>query len=247
LIKEVEFASRIAFVSSVIGLLYALRFNVNNLKEIIPILVCLGIAWSSSISLGYQFPIFFSTGIILSFFLCVGSDLKQFSKFYFWIGLPICLVAFSYNYRPYRESIVMELNYSLSSVSPKLNYIRTSKANFEKYTELKKLINSYGENFIVAPSFPMANYVFNEQSELSADWLIETEVARRQEMFIRLAASKKNFVFLEKSFLQKEEFMPEKKEQFSSIGAFVYEKFELIAETKHFLVYNSIKSNEKLP
>ena len=245
--KEFLIASRIAFVAVVIALFYRLEFRLVNLSKVAPIAVTLGIAWSSSISLGYQFPILFASGIILSFLILVGEDLKKYSKYYLWIAVPVCLIAFSYNYRPYRETTIPNLKYSLESVSPKLKYIKTNKSNFEKYSELKKLIEKYGENFIVAPNIPMANYLFSHHSELPADWLIETEVARRQKMFIRLAASKKNFVFLEKSFLQKEECMPEKKENFSSIAAFIYNKFRLIEETNHFLIYNSISKNEKLP
>ena len=246
-VKEIEIASRIAFVSALFGLVFSFGFKLENTQKLAPVLVGLGIAWSSSISLGYQYPIFFSTGIVLCIIVTVGQEIREYSKYFASVSILVCAIAFSYNYRPYRESVITELTYSLDTVSPKLKYIKTSKTNFQKYSELKKLINTYGKNFIVAPSFPMANYVFDEQSQLPADWLIETEVGRRQEMFIRLAASKDNFVFLEKSFLEKEEFMPEKKEQFSSIGAFIYEKFNLVAETKYFLVYNSIKNNEELP
>jgi hypothetical protein len=247
LFKEVHIASRIGFVAVVIALLYRFEFRRENLLNLMPIVVTLGIAWSCSISLGYQFPIFFSTGIILSFLILVGEDLKTYSKYYLWIALPVCIIAFSYNYRPYREATIPNLKYALDSISPKLKYIKTNRSNFEKYSELKKLIEKYGENFIVAPNIPMANYLFNHQSELPADWLIETEVARRQKMFIRLASERKNYVFLEKSFLEREECMPENKEKFSSIAAFIYNNFDLIEETNYFLIYNSIKKNETLP
>lgn len=163
------------------------------------------------------------------------------------MAMPICCIAFSYNLKPYREAEIFSLKYSLESVSPKLKYIKTNKANFEKMTELKNLVAKYGENFIVAPNIPMANYLFNSQSELPADWIIETEVGRRQKLFIRLASDKKNYIFLEKSFLQHEEFMPEKVEDFSSISAFIYKKFNRIGETKYFLIYNALKKNEALP
>jgi hypothetical protein len=93
----------------------------------------------------------------------------------------------------------------------------------------------------------MANYLFNDTSELPADWVIETEVNRKQKMFITLASDKKNYIFLEKSFLHHEEFMPDDPEKFSSISNFIYKKFNLIEETNYFMVYNSLKKNEKLP
>lgn len=246
-VNGIEMATRMLFVATVFGAAFAYGFQRDQLQRVAPVVVVLGIAWSSSISLGYQFPIFCTTGILLGFLVTVGEHLTSYSKYYVWIALPVFIFACSTNVRPYREANIQDLRYSLDSISPKLRYIKSSKSNFEKYTELKNLIDKYGENFIVAPSFPMANYLFNDQSELPADWLIETEVGRRQKMFIRLAAEKKNFVFLEKSFLQREEFMPERKELFSSIATFINQKFVLVDETNHFLIYNSIKKNEKLP
>ena len=247
LVKKIEFASRIAFVATAFALIYYLEFQFKNLQKAMPIIVLLGIAWSSSISLGYQFPIFFATGIMASFFILTGNSLKLFSKLYFWIALPVCLVALSYNYRPYREQNIFDLTHSLENISPKLKYIKTNKTNFEKYSELKQLIEKYGDNFIVAPNIPMAHYLFGYQSKLPADWLIETEVARSQKMFIRLASDKKNYIFLEKSFLQHEEYMPENRAEFSSISEFIYQHFRCIGQTKHFFIYHSLKDNEALP
>ncbi len=245
--KEIEIASRVGFVASIFALIYASAFDLKKIKTLAPVLVILGIAWSSSISLGYQFPIFFATGIIATFVVLMGNELKSYSKYYFWIALPVCMIALSYHYKPYREAAIFSLNHSLVTVSPKLKYIKTTKDNFEKYVELKKLIAKYGENFIVAPNMPMANYIFNQQSELPADWLIETEVARSQKMFIRLAADKKNYIFLEKSFLNHEAFMPADRVKHSSITEYIHQHFNCIEETQHFLIYNALKKNETLP
>jgi len=239
--KKIELASRIAFDAALIALIYGIGFKVENLRKYFPVAVSLGIAWSSSISLGYQFPVLFSTAIVLGFIVLIEKNLKMHPQYYLWIAVPVCITAFSYNLKPYREPNIFDLKYPLESISSKLKFIKTSKSNFEKYSELKQLVAKYGENFIVAPNIPMANYLFNDQSELPADWIIETEVGRRQNLFIRLASEKKNYIFLEKSFLQHEEFMPEDKEKFSSIAAFIYKNFNQIDQTSHFLVYNALK------
>lgn len=247
LFKEIPFASRIAFDASVLAVLYAFVFDKKTIAYLSPILVSLGIAWSSSISMGYPYPILCSTAIILSFIVLMEKHIIIQSKWYFWIALPVCLMAFSYNYRPYREATIFNLHYSLESISPKLRFIKTNKQSFEKYSELKKLISKYGENFIVAPNIPMANYLFNNQSQLPADWIIETEVNRQKKKFIKIASDKKNYIFLEKSFLEKEECMPEIASNFSSISWFIYTKFNKIDETKYFIIYNSLMKNERIP
>ena len=247
LFKEMQIASRIAFDGGIMAVIYAFGFDKKKLADIAPFAVALGIAWSCSISLGYPYPILFATGIIWTFVALIGKDLNINRKQYFWIALPLCLIAMSYHLRPYRETGIFTLNQSLETISPKLKYIKTNKDSFEKYSELKMLIGKYGENFIVAPNIPMANYLFNDQSELPADWIIETEIDSRQKEFIRLAANKKNYIFLEKSFLNREECMPEKREAFSSISYFIYKKFNLIGETKHFMIYNSLQKDARLP
>jgi len=246
LMGEIRIASRIAFDAVVIALAYALWMQ-KSLKQLLPVMVALGIAWSSSISLGYQYPILFATGIVLGFVILVGNDLPLSSKLYFWIALPICLIAFSYNYLPYRQTNIFTLKFALEEVSPKLKFIKTNKDSFEKYIELKGLVAKYGENFIVAPNVPMANYLFNDQSELPADWIIETEIDNQQKRFIKLAAAKKNYIFMEKSFLNRELYVQQNLSEFSSIAVFISNKFNLIEETKHFMIYNALKNNERLP
>ncbi|MNY17585.1 hypothetical protein D3C86_1509100 [compost metagenome] len=110
------------------------------------------------------------------------------------------------------------------------------------------MIEKYGNRYIVAPSFPMAHYVFNTQSVLPADWLTNNEVNRDPSRFLKIASEKENFIFLEKSFLDgSEEFMFDKKEDFSVIAVYIYKNFKKIDETRHFIIYNTIEKNEEFP
>ncbi|OOV13054.1 hypothetical protein BXU10_23720 [Flavobacterium sp. LM4] len=240
-IHKIEIGSRIAFIACIIALLYVLLYKKKTISFVFPILILLAIAWSTSISWGYPFPILFATGIILSFIVLIKDELLIQPKYYFWICLPLCTAAFAYNIKPYRETNIFELKYSLESVSPKLKFIKTNKKNFEKHMELKLLISKYGQNYIVAPSLPLANYLFNNQSKLPGDWIINTEINRQFGLFIKLASNKKNYIFLEKSFLNHEECVGPKLNDFSSIGVYIYKNFNQIENTKYFIVYNSEK------
>jgi hypothetical protein len=245
--NEIPLASRIVFDACIIAVFYAYFFQKKSLLFIAPIIVSLGIAWSASISMGYPYPILHSTGIIVSFLVLMKNEFKLNKVSYFVIAFIICLIAVSYNLKPYREQNIFKLTHSLETVSHKLKYIKTNKNSYEKYTELKQLVNQYGENFIVAPSLPIANYLFNSQSELPSDWITENEVNRQQSRYIKLASNPKNYIFLEKSFLNHEEFVPQKLENFSSIAVFIHQNFNCIGETNHFLIYNRIKTDKKLP
>jgi hypothetical protein len=244
LFGEIREASRIAFDAAIVGVACAFLER-KDWTFIAPFLVTLGIAWSCSISLGYDYPILFATGILLAFLVYAEINIKP--NYYLWIALPVCAIALAFNIKPYRDANIFTLQYPLDAVSPKLIGIKTSKDYQEKHLELKNLVAQYGKNFIVAPSLPMAHYLMGTQSKLPADWIIETEIDQQQKRILTLAADKNNYVFLEKSFLNHEAYVQDNLAEFSSVGVFIHDKFNKIAETKHFIIYNSLKADERLP
>lgn len=246
LINKFFAASFLAFDAAVIALLYSYFEKKKTISYLFPLVVLIAISWSVSISLGYQTTLLFATGIILNFITLFENEVSINPKKYILIGLPLCLVAFASNKNPYHEDSILELNYSLESISPKLKYIKTKKETFEKHLELKQLIKKYGENYIVAPSMPMANYLFNTQSQLPGDWLLDHEIDGQNERFIKICSNKKNYIFIEKSFVTGEDFK-ESTIKASPTAWYIYKKFNKIDTTKYFIVYNSIKTNEKLP
>jgi hypothetical protein len=238
---------RMAFDASCIGVFYLFFFKNKTIQYITPLIVLLSISWSVSISLGFPSPTLFSTGIILSFLLFIIEVYIPNRKLILFISIIICLTAFSFSEYQYREDSIFKLKYSLDEISPKLKYIKTKKATFEKHLELKNLIVKYGENFIVAPNFCQANYIFNHQSELPSDWIIDTEINRKVANLIRLSSDPKNYIFMEKSFVNFEDFPKEETPKTSSVAWFIYKKFQPLEETNYFIVYNSIKKDEELP
>lgn len=246
---NVLIASRIGLLCCISSLLYLVQYNLESIKQYSVVLLMLGISWCTSISLGYPFPIFFSTGIILSIIYLFQEELFYLKrkKVLTILCTIVTFIAFSYNYRPYREKNIFELTYSLDSISPKLKYFKSSKEKRDKLLELKSLIKKYGERYIVAPNIPITHYLFNTKSVLPADWIINTEVGKNPKLFISIASNKKNYIFLEKSFFEKEELMAATKEDFSIISSYIYKNFKKIGETKYFIIYNGIEKNEVIP
>jgi len=246
LINEFFIASFLAFDATLIALLYSYFEKKKTINYLFPLVVLIGISWSVSISLGYQTTLLFATGIILTFITLLENEVSINPKKYILVGLPICLVAFASNKNPYREDSIFELNYSLESISPKLKYIRTKKETFEKHQELKQLIKKYGENYIVAPSMPMSNYLFNTQSQLPGDWLLDHEIDSQNNRFIKICSDKKNYIFIEKSFVNGEDFKKSTIKA-SPTAWHIYKNFNKIEETNYFIIYNGLKINETLP
>lgn len=246
---NVLIASRVGFLCCISSLFYLIEYNLESFKKYSVVILFLGISWCTSISLGYAYPIFFSTGIILSIIFLFQNELEMLKqkKTLTVMSFLLSIIAFSYNLKPYREKNIFELTYSLDSISPKLKYFKSSKEKKEKLLELKSLVNKFGNRYIVAPNIPIAHYLFDTKSLLPADWLINTEVGKKPKLFITIASNKKNFIFLEKSFLQGEECMTNNKDGFSVISSYIYKNFKKIDETKYFIIYNGIEKNEVIP
>ncbi|MES2574147.1 MAG: hypothetical protein V4572_04350 [Bacteroidota bacterium] len=246
--KERE-ASMIFYVTCCLSIAYYYFFIQKSIKFIVPILLTLLIVWSTAISVGYPFTMLFSTGMIASFIILFYKEIPKFKYGHFLshsIIISISFISFASNRNPYRDSSFKELNYPLESISPKLKYIKTDKDTFERHNEIKQLITKYGKNFIVAPSEPMTNYVFDSQSKLPADWIITNEVMGRERLFIKLAANKKSYIFIEKEYIVDKPYV-NYNILYSGITSFIYENFNKIDETKHYLVYNSLQHDKKLP
>ncbi len=249
LFQNVRQASLIFFATCWLSLVYYFFFIKNDIKFITPILLSLLIAWSTAISVGYPFTMLFSTGMIASFIILFYSEIPKFKHnktLYYSIIFGVSIISFLSNKNPYRDSSLLDLNYSLDSISPKLKYIKTDKETFEKHNEIKQLIKKYGKNFIVAPDTPMANYIFDTQSKLPADWIITNEVMGRESLFIKLAANKKNYIFIDKEYIFNKPYI-NYEILYSGITTFIYENFNKIDQTKHYLVYNSLRDDKKLP
>ncbi len=247
--REFLFASRIAMLSTVFAVISKVIKDWKDFTYFLPILLVLLIAWSCSISMGYNYPILFSTGIILSITVLFTEELDKIynQKVFLLSGSIILVLAYSLNLRPYREKPFSELKYSLTDVSPKLQYLMTNKDNKDKLLNLKSLIKKYGDNYIVAPSFPMAHYTFDTQSVLPADWLTNNEINRDPERILKIAEKKENFIFFEKSFLEGEEFMFDNRDDFSMTAMYIYRNFKKIDETKHFIIFNTLEKKEPFP
>lgn len=242
-------ASMQFFVICVLALVYYYFFIQNDIAFLAPIFLALLLAWSSAISVGSPYPIFYYTGMIVSFIVLFYKEIPKF-KFDLILQkvvlLLLCLSSFASNRFPYRDGAIEDLTCDLGLISPKLKFIKTDQETYEKHLEMKQLVEKYGQHFIVAPNTPLANYIFDSQSELPADWIITNEVMGRESIFLKIAANKKNYIFIEKEYLEDKLYL-NYMILYSQIATTIHEKFIEIDQTKHFIVYNSLQKNEKLP
>ncbi|NBL65334.1 hypothetical protein GV828_09010 [Flavobacterium sp. NST-5] len=245
---EFLFASRIAFIGTGIFVIVK-AIEKKNLKNYFPVFLALLLAWSCSVSMGYNYPILFSTGIIMSIVVVLQEYLVKFksNKLILFLGILLTFLAMAKNFNPYREANILELNHDLGEVSPKLAGINTSEKTKNKLVEAKKLIEKYGEKYIMAPGFPMAHYIFDTQSVMKSDWLTNNEINRQAGTYIETAARVDHFVFLEKSFIEGELYLPENRSEFSAVTVYILNNFKKIEETEHFIIFNTNEKKSALP
>ncbi len=235
----------IFFDAVLISFVYKVNFNWASLKHYFPVFVLLIIAWCVGLSLGYPYPILYSTGLILAYLYLMHDDLKVLNakKYLKFIAVPIGIYVFLLNINSYREKDIWELNYSLETISPKLKYIKTNKETFEKMTELKMLVSKYGPNYITTPHIPLSHYLFDTRNPIPAEWLTSFEINYKTEAFLIETYKKPIYIFLEKSLLEGEALFlnptEADKADFSLFSLTIYKDWKPIAETKYFYVYDS--------
>lgn len=231
-------STRLAFDLAALLLLLRLAFE-GGWRTHFPKLVLLGIAWSCSISLGYQYPVLFATGIILVVLPEFETFLPQRLPRTLW---PVLLAtAFAYALYPYREQPIWRLDAPLSGVSPKFAGLYTTPENARKFLELRQLRDRYGKRYVVAPNLPIAHYLFGDRSVVPSDWLLPTEIGRRPEVFMEKIPEDGNVVFLEKSYLHNTDGYDGTAETFSPVSWYLHQHMVQIGETRHFIIYQGLK------
>lgn len=214
------------------------------------VLFCIGmVAWACAISLGYPYPIFMGTGLLVFLLWLVSHRFPTYTPLVQGIMLIGIFSGTIYQYKPYAENPIATLQYNLGNFSPKFDGIQTSKAHYDKLIELKSLHSNYmDKKQIVAPNCAFYYYAMGIKNPLPADWLLNWEIHRDPKTVLQIASQKENVIFVEKSFIAgNDEFMPNNRADFSVVTDYIVRHFKKINETKYFLVYKGSRLNAPLP
>ncbi|RXR23515.1 YccS family putative transporter [Flavobacterium stagni] len=250
LLTTFQEGARLLWCMLLIGMVSFISLQKKDWIKSTPLWIILGIAWCSSISLGYPFPVFMGLGLLLVFYFFVFEGMpKNYMPLFQWITACFLITGTVYHYQPYAERPLSELHYNLGVVSAKLEGIQTSKGHFEKMKELKTLQVAYPhKKYIFAPNIPIGYYAFSLRNPLPADWLLNWEIHRDPKTLLKIASQKENLIFVEKSFIKGNElFMPKDRADFSVVTDYIVRHFHPIKETQHFIVYNGSSLNAPLP
>jgi hypothetical protein len=183
----------------IISLFVGIReFEIKN-KNMTVLLLLLAVSWSASISFGYPSPLLFAApllfGIIyITYHYFHFSRMRVLYNILLIGGLIMFYIANQY---PYMDSPRRLLTYDMGEIFPKLSYIKSSRETYDKYAELKSLVEKYGNNFKVIPNMMMANYLTNTKSPLPLDWITNIEMNFHPDLIIKRLDGSGAYVFLE--------------------------------------------------
>lgn len=193
------------------------------------------LSWSCSISWGYKTPLLFFSPIIFIFLLISKeffNSKESFFRYLFILSFFTFMVLNILSFYP-GKFVKHEMTNSLASLFPKLSFNYTNKKTYEKYKELKQIINDNGSNFSVLPGMPMAHYITNTRPTLIADWMLDSDFRINTDFFVKDFLEKHPYIILEKETMSYYK---------SNISIEIIKKCTLIKEYKHFKVYHLTKS-----
>ncbi|MDV6168118.1 hypothetical protein R1T16_06750 [Flavobacterium sp. DG1-102-2] len=247
-IGEAQLGSIIAFNSCALAGIYNIFVLKREISYLYPAAALLGIAWCSSVSWGYPYPTLFASAIIAVYFILSDGFLSQkiVSKKNI-LAVVMCIVAFAYNLYPYRSGVVTDLDYDMGAISPKLKYIRTNKENFDKFLQLKELIDKYGPVYITATHYPGTYYIFDKTNPLTAGWMINSEINFKLDKMLAEAANSNGYIFLDNEYKPIFDAGEAEASNKTLFSAYIAENCTPIEKLRYFTVYDTKELNKKLP
>ncbi len=211
------------------------------------------LAWSVSISVGYNNPSLVSGQLFVLLFLCCYSSIEDWKKVgvrasYLLLMLALvasCLFGFTrgrlrYIYRDLHAS---ELNCSLGGLFPGAQLLETNQNNCDVLADVNQAIGMTGGTYAIIADFAGYWVKAPQANPLSIDWPINVELsnpdvaARAKGDLERLRGNVT--ILVQKSTIEDigpHEFIPVE-ENYSPLIQYTRSNFTLVGETRYFALY----------
>lgn len=173
-------------------------------------LVLLGITWCAALSWGFNLPLLFSTPWVWAAMesgekLCdyCGTNRRlrgRFALLFLLLLLGVFRLGYDFIYRDGRRG---DMTVALGDIFPRLHGIYSDSATAERYTELKTLVQQYGNNFAVLPAFTQSHFLTNAYPPLPLDWVVNRETNGHNELIMNCLYHNKPVVFIENEAIEK--------------------------------------------
>jgi hypothetical protein len=205
--------------------------------------VLMMIAWSASISWGYQTPLLFSAPLVFGGVRMARrfGDLNVPSSKVASLVLSFGIVVFAVcNLFPYRDlDGRLHDHRDLGKLTPRLSGIIGGDKDCAKLTEFLNLQRKYGDRFITLSSFTTSHFITGTINPAPADWLHNSEVASKSdEIFSRLNSED---LYAIVDIQKRKEDEAEDQLQTSDFSPMVEKNWRLLEVDKWYKVYATSK------
>jgi hypothetical protein len=226
-----------------------------NQKESVtlPIVTAL-LAWSVSISVGYNTPALFIGGVLsmLLFYSIISTQTNYLNRSII-VVLALLIITFYYTrtHTIYRELTVKNLTYKLDNLVEGAYGIYTNKNTYLVLQELDSLKKSI-PNLLVIPDFTACNILHSHQSKILTEWPNKTEIPNdrilekitskiKNDSTLVFAIPKYQTALLKDSFV----IQPNSGMEYPIIN-FVISNYQVAEEKKYFLYFRKVFSPSKV-
>jgi len=197
------------------------------------------IAWSSSISWGYNTPILFFIPILFGIIFILSKHYKFLNSYKYNLAFIVLIIVYSipYNLFPYRDKPIWLLHSNAVEISDKAAFIITNKNIIAKHKELSKLLKDYPKSTVL-PSVPLAYYLNNLNNNFKIDWAMDVEAGYDIDGLIKNINECCQYCIVEKKLFGQP--IGKSGKFYSSITDYVINNFTLIDNKNQFFdIYKS--------
>ena len=207
------------------------------------------IAWSASISWGYQTAILYAAPSVITVAFFVENSIKSNNLIkaaciaILPISVAIFFMANQYTYSLEGPVQRASITADMSKISPVLKYIKSTPEQHKLYTQLMSIMKDLGDSqYVVLPNIPLAHALQGKPNPLGIDWPLNAEVGKHKQKLKDRLSNRVDFAIIHKKASPK----PETEGMFGSeITAYVANNWHLVKLTENFAVFENTKPRTK--
>ncbi|MCT7466711.1 hypothetical protein N5T78_08980 [Aliarcobacter cryaerophilus] len=206
------------------------------------LIILFSIAWTASISWGYQTPILFFIPIFFAIIFVMSKYYNFLNNHKYNLVFTSLIIIYSipYNLFPYRDNPIWKLDSDAGQISIKSAYIITNNDIILKHKELSLLLQNYKDSTVL-PSVPHAYYLNNLNNNFKIDWAMDVEAAYDKKGLIKDINQCCEYIIVEKKLFGQPIGTSESGKFYSFITDYVINNMILVDDNNDFFNIYKLK------
>ncbi len=221
--------------------LVALDFRTRR-RQAMALLLLLTLSWCASLSWGFQSPLLFSAPILFCLLLHSRRRLTSSSRTLAAATLVAAMFVQYLGYQfPYAEPPRTRLDQPLSRAFARLRGIYSSPERLAGYQELKRLHDTYGDNYVVYPGVTLSHFLTDTGSPARLDWAFFVQTDYAIDTVVRELEEQNTTVFIEVD----SPYLCAPGRSCSALVEHVTSRWQAVERGEYFTVYRAASSSSE--